>query len=137
MVEAEHVAVIVPGINNEIDTFEGFRTSAQRLFDQAELLAPPDDAVFVGSPGVGVNDRDKLGEGFDVWAAKAPNDVVPGLPAHGEDPAAQGFGSNRFHTNGPGRSRITGHSSYFANGSESPRNLALIMTGQDDLVTRL
>ena len=74
-----------------------------------------DDVVAVGSPGMGVNDADDLGDGFDrIWAGRAHGDPVPSLPGHGEDPHDVGFGSTRFHTGD-----ISGHSSYFQEGSLS------------------
>jgi Flp pilus assembly pilin Flp len=86
------------------------------------------DAVAVGSPGMGVNDASDLGDGFDrLWAGRARGDVVPSLPFHGEDPHDVGFGATRFHTGD-----ISGHSSYFQEGSLSLHNLGLIVAGRPD-----
>ena len=87
-----------------------------------------DDVVAVGSPGMGVNDADDLGDGFDrIWAGRAHGDPVPSLPGHGEDPHDVGFGATRFHTGD-----ISGHSSYFQEGSLSLSNMGLIVAGRPD-----
>lgn len=101
-----------------------------------------DDAVVVGSPGMDVDDRHDLGSPrVRLWAAHSaakvvrvpfpfpgpillPPDLVAWAPAHGEDPAAEGFGARRFATDG------VGHSSYFDRGSKSLRNIARIATGR-------
>lgn len=101
-----------------------------------------DDAVVVGSPGMDVDDRRDLGSPrLRLWAAHSPAkllpmpfpisspilvppDLVAWAPAHGEDPAAEGFGAKRFATDG------VGHSSYFDRGSLSLRNIARIATGR-------
>jgi hypothetical protein len=85
----------------------------------------PDDAVFVGSPGVGVDNRSQLPGDVRIWAAKAQWDLVPLAPVHGQDPASDEFGALRFRTGD-----ITGHSSYFQTGSESLRNIAHIVVGE-------
>ncbi len=86
------------------------------------------DAVAVGSPGMGVNDAGDLGDSFDrLWAGRARGDVVGSAPFHGEDPHDVGFGATRFHTGD-----ISGHSSYFQEGSLSLHNLGLIVAGRPD-----
>lgn len=98
------------------------------------------DAVFVGSPGVAldVDHRDDLGSGVGhVWVAEAPGDIVPDLPfTHGPNPADDEWGGLRFETNAPTRPRVEGHSHYFLKQSESLRNIARIIIGDDDKVTR-
>ena len=204
---AEHVAVLVPGISNDLSDFESnFGPDAAALYRKAEFLSGDgvatiawlgydtpdnfttagsnsaardgardlapfvtgleaggdknvsvvghsygslvtgvaltdadlkvDDVVFLGSPGVGVNDRDDLGSGFDVWAAKTPADPIPFSPVHGEDPSSEGFGAKRFDTDAEG-SVLKRHSTYYDEGSVSLQNIALIVTGQDDKVTML
>lgn len=88
-----------------------------------------DEVVFIGSPGTGVNDADDLGTDAEIWAGRANGDIVGSLPAHGEDPHDVGFGSIRFHTGA-----ISGHSSYFNEGSESLNNMAQIVLGNTDEV---
>lgn len=91
--------------------------------------------AVVGSPGLGdgVDDLGDLGrEDVEVYAGKSEGVAFPGgdgdpitwLPAHGEDPADDGFGAIRFST---GDSR--GHSQYFQ--GESLRNLALIAVDRE------
>lgn len=242
---AEHVAVLVPGMNNDITKFDGFSGNADSLyrsanfwssegvatiawlgydtptvkdvaFDAKATAAAPlldrfvdgilaygdvhvttvahsyggvatgrslqhglsvDDAVFVGAPGTGggVDDVGDLRTDAEVWAAKAPfgpdidlDDIsfvgtpvgpvvvpgvgigevefVPVLPAHGEDPAAEGFGSRRFRVNppevdvepGPDPATdgvVLGHSEYFDNSTTSLLNITYIVIDEDDLVS--
>ena len=53
----------------------------------------------------------------------------------GRDPADPSFGALRFTVGNP--TVAEAHSSYFANGSVSLRNLAFIITGRDGRVDRL
>jgi hypothetical protein len=85
--------------------------------------------VFVGSPGVGVNTAAELGEGFNVWVGLARNDVIGYSEWHGRNPHSKAFGATRFQTGD-----ISGHSSYFNEGSESLRNIGLITAGYLDEV---
>ena len=85
-----------------------------------------DDAVAVGSPGMGVHHAGDLGGGFArLWAARAAWDPVGSAPVHGPDPHSPGFGARRFSTGD-----IRGHSSYFQPGSLSLYNLGLIVAGR-------
>lgn len=88
-----------------------------------------DEVVFVGSPGVGVNSAAELGEGFNVWVGLARDDIVGYSEWHGRNPHSRAFGATRFHTGD-----ISGHSSYFNDGSESLRNIGLITAGYLDEV---
>ena len=56
-----------------------------------------------------------------------PRRPGPSLPCHGEDPHDVGFGATRFHTGD-----ISGHSSYFQEGSLSLSNMGLIVAGRPD-----
>ena len=87
-----------------------------------------DETVLIGSPGVGVNSAEELGDG-NVWAGLARFDVVGYSEWHGLNPHAREFGATRFHTGD-----ISGHSSYFNEGSESLRNIGLITAGYLDEV---
>ncbi len=87
-----------------------------------------DETVFVGSPGVGVNSADDLGDG-NVWVGLASGDPVGYSGWFGPNPHGKAFGSTRFHTGD-----ISGHSSYFNEGSESLRNIGLITAGYLDEV---
>jgi pimeloyl-ACP methyl ester carboxylesterase len=85
-----------------------------------------DETVLVGSPGVGVSSADDLGDG-NVWVGLAAFDPVGYSEWHGPNPHGKGFGATRFHTGD-----ISGHSSYFNEGSESLRNIGLITAGYLD-----
>ena len=85
-----------------------------------------DETVLVGSPGVGVSSADELGVG-NVWVGLASGDLVGYSEWHGPNPHNRAFGATRFHTGD-----ISGHSSYFNEGSESLRNIGLIAAGYLD-----
>jgi hypothetical protein len=87
-----------------------------------------DETVLVGSPGVGVDSADELGDG-NVWVGLAAFDPVGYSEWFGPNPHGKGFGATRFHTGD-----ISGHSSYFQEGSESLRNIGLITAGYLDEV---
>ena len=87
-----------------------------------------DETVLVGSPGVGVDHASDLGDG-NVWAGLAKWDLVGYSEWHGPNPHDRAFGATRFHTGD-----ISGHSSYFNEGSESLRNIGLITAGYLDEV---
>jgi hypothetical protein len=194
---ARHVAVLVPGMNNDLNNFTG--GDAERVHHQASLFDPDqvatiqwlgydtpecasalsasdaepgaealpqfvagvraqraerlhwtvighsygslvtgmaesdqglevDETVLIGSPGVGVNSADELGDG-NVWVGLARFDVVGYSEWHGRNPHDRAFGATRFHTGD-----ISGHSSYFNEGSESLRNIGLITAGYLDEV---
>ncbi len=85
-----------------------------------------DETVLVGSPGVGVDHASDLGDG-NVWVGLAKWDLVGYSEWHGPNPHDRAFGATRFHTGD-----ISGHSSYFNEGSESLRNIGLITAGYLD-----
>jgi pimeloyl-ACP methyl ester carboxylesterase len=87
-----------------------------------------DETVLVGSPGVGVDHASDLGDG-NVWVGLAQWDLVGYSEWHGPNPHDRAFGATRFHTGD-----ISGHSSYFSEGSESLRNIGLITAGYLDEV---
>jgi hypothetical protein len=87
-----------------------------------------DETVLVGSPGVGVDHASDLGAG-NVWVGLADWDLVGYSGWFGPNPHSKGFGATRFHTGD-----ISGHSSYFNEGSESLRNIGLITAGYLDEV---
>ena len=87
-----------------------------------------DETVLVGSPGVGVDHASDLGDG-NVWVGLADWDLVGYSGWFGPNPHDKGFGATRFHTGD-----VSGHSSYFNEGSESLRNIGLIAAGYLDEV---
>jgi pimeloyl-ACP methyl ester carboxylesterase len=87
-----------------------------------------DETVLVGSPGVGVDHASDLGDG-NVWVGLADWDLVGYSGWFGPNPHDEGFGATRFHTGD-----VSGHSSYFNEGSESLRNIGLITAGYLDEV---
>ena len=92
-----------------------------------------DELVFIGSPGVGAGSAEELGHGgeLNVWVGAARNDVISGSAWHGPNPHGPLFGADRFHTGD-----ISGHSSYFREGSLSLLNLGRIVAGNLDEVER-
>jgi hypothetical protein len=62
-----------------------------------------------------------------VWVGLARFDPVGYSEWHGRNPHDKGFGATRFHSGD-----ISGHSSYFHEGSESLRNIGLITAGYLD-----
>lgn len=99
-----------------------------------------DNVAVVGSPGIGVGSiKDlHLPPGTDLWAARAPLDPVALSEWHGTDPTDPRFGGRRFVTGEVSDDVFpSGHSAYFEAGSDSLRNLALIATDQDQLVSEL
>ena len=95
------------------------------------------DAVAVfGSPGMLVGDAGDLGD-TPIYAARAPFDPVSWSEAFGRDPSDPRFGATRLATGEAPDGTVTGHSNYFAEGSESVRNLAFVVTGQPDRARQL
>jgi Alpha/beta hydrolase len=114
----------------------------------------PNDLIFVGSPGVGVNHASQLGVSpAHVWAGANANDPVPDLPpanpAHwidnysshfGNDPTSPQFGGKDFAANyDPGKPSgfdpayyvtLKAHSGYWDPDSASLLNMAHIVDGQ-------
>ncbi|MDH6227142.1 alpha/beta hydrolase [Streptomyces sp. MJP52] len=95
------------------------------------LPARVTDIVVAGSPGMRAGHASLLGSRARIWAARATGDWIAGLPhvevgglGHGADPVSPGFGARVLSAEG-----AEGHSGYFAPGSESLKNFALIAAG--------
>ncbi|GGM57964.1 hypothetical protein GCM10012275_31450 [Longimycelium tulufanense] len=95
------------------------------------------DIVAIGSPGMGVANRDGLHTSARVWAARADGDWmrwVPGVQVlgvgFGMKPDDPSFGARSFSTVG-----ADGHDRYFAEGTEALRNLARVGLGEPELVS--
>lgn len=97
------------------------------------------DIIAMGSPGMGyempsnvglfdditIDDVDEMNIDADhFWAGANSNDVVTYTQAHGNSPVDWSFDGQRIATGD-----LSGHSSYWDNGSESLRNQAYIITG--------
>src|SRR4051794_9929786 len=83
-----------------------------------------DNVVVLGSPGMDVNRASDLHLGaIELYALRAPFDVVGWSEHFGRDPADPRFGAVRLAT-GSGDHAPSGHSSYFDTGSVSLHNVA-------------
>ncbi|ADD40272.1 alpha/beta hydrolase [Stackebrandtia nassauensis] len=108
-----------------------------------------DGMVFVGAPGVGVVQADKLSVGAEkVWATVAPGDLIiktpPGLL--GIPPCKPGFGAKIFTCADTGRQpwflsmfgiprdAIKAHNGYWNPGNVARDNIAAIVLGHRDKV---
>ncbi|CAM3011823.1 alpha/beta fold hydrolase [Saccharomonospora xinjiangensis] len=99
-----------------------------------------DNVVFIGSPGVGVDNASELDLPDDagIYASTAENDIIRGTPTfiHGRQPISDDFGAQVF-TSDPGTDGdwYTGgysteaHSEYWNQDSASLRNMATIVVG--------
>jgi hypothetical protein len=109
-----------------------------------------DDVIFVGSPGVTVDEASQLGlDPSHVWASKAKFDPVPEVSASqppldwtddhsvwfGNDPTSSAFGGRTFDA-GEGSWVGHAHSEYW-NPGPSLDNMTNIVTGQPDKVTAM
>ncbi|MER7670406.1 alpha/beta hydrolase [Kitasatospora sp. NPDC096128] len=103
---------------------------------------PPDDVVFIGSPGVGVDKAADLGiPAGHVWVGAADNDVVTHAPSkfsldpderwYGRDPSSKRFGANRFTVDDWSRGNpVDAHTKYLnGRGGPSLDNIAAVVTG--------
>ncbi|OZE82575.1 hypothetical protein CH305_08460 [Rhodococcus sp. 15-649-2-2] len=97
-----------------------------------------DDFVALGSPGLGthtVSDL-RLPDGH-VFSAEAGGDIVADLGAFGPDPGAMDGVTLLSTDHSDGRSGSIGHSDYFAEGSTSRHNAALVVADRsEDAVVR-
>ncbi|MFF8565134.1 alpha/beta hydrolase [Streptomyces albidoflavus] len=90
------------------------------------------DLVVLGSPGMRVADAGSLGTSARVWAARSAGDWISKVPhlqlfelGHGTDPTAPGFGARRVPAQ-----RVSGHSDYFAPGTDTLAAFAAIAEGR-------
>ena len=114
-----------------------------------------DDIVVVGSPGLGEDTDHARDLGIDpdhVWAGANSNDPVADLGNRGalhletfgglglgDDPVEDDFGANRFQaesTSRGGLNPFADHAKYFDHDTESLANIARIVNGDYDAVTR-
>lgn len=103
-----------------------------------------DDLVVLGSPGSDAPDAAALGVAAGgVYAAAAPYDPVPMSGFFGSDPMSPDYGATILSVDGgidplscEALGGSVGHNEYFADGSRSMRNLALVGIGRGDLAAR-
>ncbi len=109
----------------------------QRHSEQIDALA------LIGSPGSASQSARDLGVADDqVYVGEASWDPIVDTAFYGSDPGSDSFGAMRIGVGG-GVDPLTkktlggsvGHNAYFAAGSESLRNLALIGIGRGNWVT--
>ncbi|MCD2103738.1 alpha/beta fold hydrolase [Rhodococcus erythropolis] len=100
--------------------------------------ARADDCVVLGSPGMGTSSREDLCFAGNLWAALGPSDWIRYFPrvkigrlGHGPSPVRAQHGAIVFDTGA-----IRGHCGYFADASESLRNIARIGLARYDEITR-
>ncbi|MFF0889924.1 alpha/beta hydrolase [Streptomyces sp. NPDC003456] len=102
---------------------------------------PVDDIALVGSPGTGADSAAALRSRARIWAARGGDDWVEHVPhldaglfgttvGFGTDPVSPQFGARVFAA-GDG-----GHSDYFRPATASLANLARIVLGETEAVTR-
>ncbi|MEW2080700.1 alpha/beta hydrolase [Streptomyces sp. NPDC005283] len=132
----------------------GSLVAGQTMRDNGDL--PVDNAIMVGSPGVGVDHAKDLNIPADhVWAGTAKNDLINLAPppagplaplnpkaymelfddhsiVHGNDPISDDFGGRTFHVAdgklpGSGGEMMPAHSQYWE--GDSLNNMAKIVTG--------
>jgi len=109
-----------------------------------------DDVVFVGSPGVGVDNASDLNlppehvhatvaEHDMIHASNIGMDIIPGIDTdvHGPDPTSRDFGANVFEsdpgTEGPDyKGGLSGeaHSQYWDDGNKALKNMGKIIAGE-------
>ncbi|MFG3119387.1 alpha/beta hydrolase [Streptomyces sp. NPDC048197] len=100
------------------------------------LPANVEDIAVAGSPGMRAESLSGLGTHARVWAMRDSDDWIQDVPylevgglGHGADPVDPSFGSRILSADG-----AVGHAGYFAPGTRSLRNFALVGVGALDSV---
>ncbi|UYB42634.1 alpha/beta hydrolase family protein [Streptomyces sp. Je 1-4] len=101
-----------------------------------DLPSNVEDIAVAGSPGMRAENRSRLGTQARVWAMRDSDDWIQDIPnlevgglGHGADPVDPAFGSRILSADG-----AVGHAGYFAPGTRSLRNFALVGVGAADTV---
>ncbi|RMI45179.1 alpha/beta hydrolase [Streptomyces triticirhizae] len=96
-----------------------------------ELPSSVTDIAVTGSPGMRAERVDDLGTTARVWAMRAEDDWIGGIPhlaigplGHGNDPSSPTFGARPLGSGG-----ASGHDGYYLPGSASLSNLARVGNG--------
>jgi hypothetical protein len=98
-----------------------------------------DQIIGVAAPGFGVDRASELAIDEDnVWATMAEGDAI-GIAAnesmiHGNNPTGENFGGNVFNSTASGADGGEIHGGYWDEGNAARRDMALILTGQSDLI---
>ncbi|MFJ9840959.1 alpha/beta hydrolase [Kitasatospora sp. NPDC101155] len=143
-VRASHEGTQLPHVTSVGHSYGSYLVGqATKLATQpGSHYVPPDDVVFIGSPGVGVDKASdlKMPSGH-VWVGAADNDVVTHAPSkfsldpderwYGRDPSSKHFGANRFTVDDWSRGNpIDAHTKYLnGRGGPSLDNIAAVVTG--------
>ncbi|MFJ9854002.1 alpha/beta hydrolase [Streptomyces sp. NPDC101150] len=101
-----------------------------------QLPSNVENIAVAGSPGMRADNRSALGTHARVWAMRDADDWIQDVPymevgglGHGADPVEPSFGSRVLSAQG-----AQGHTGYFAPGTQSLRNFALVGVGALDSV---
>ncbi|TJZ55651.1 hypothetical protein FCH28_09960 [Streptomyces piniterrae] len=101
-----------------------------------KLPSNVEDIAVAGSPGMRADSSAALGTHARVWAMRDSDDWIQDVPylevgglGHGADPVDPSFGSRVLSADG-----AVGHAGYFAPGTRSLRNFALVGVGAVDSV---
>ena len=95
------------------------------------------DVVVAGSPGMTVDELRQLHvTDTHFFSEQAPGDAVAELGVFGAAPASPQFGGTRMEVNAPDHPEVAAHSHYLDKGSEALENIADVVTGHDDEVSR-
>lgn len=100
-----------------------------------------DKMVFVGSPGVGVDNASQLNiDPGNVYATTAREDIIHEVPEfiHGNHPIDDDFGAHEFESD-PGKGawvweNVETHSAYWEDGNKSLRNMGHLIVGNTEKV---
>ncbi|MFE3885869.1 alpha/beta hydrolase [Streptomyces lydicus] len=102
-----------------------------------ELPSNVEDIAVAGSPGMRAGNLSGLGTHARVWAMRDADDWIADVPnlevgglGHGADPVDPSFGSRVLSADG-----AVGHAGYFAPGTRSLRNFALVGVGATSTVS--
>jgi pimeloyl-ACP methyl ester carboxylesterase len=95
------------------------------------------DVVVAGSPGMTVDELRQLHvTDMHFFSEQAPGDAIAELGVFGASPASPQFGGTRMEVNAPDHPEVAAHSHYLDKGSEALENIADVVTGNYDNVTR-
>ena len=95
------------------------------------------DVVVAGSPGMTVDELRQLHvTDMHFFSEQAPGDAIAELGVFGASPASPQFGGTRMEVNAPDHPEVAAHSHYLDKGSEALENIADVVTGNYDDISR-